>query len=71
MLGRLAAHLTNMPPSPSLELNGLLYGIAGTVAIRADFCASPGSAARGAHEIRAAASLVGKGMSGPPAASTR
>jgi hypothetical protein len=37
LLGWLGAYLAHAQPTPNLALNGLLYGAAGTLALRAEF----------------------------------
>ncbi|WIM98600.1 hypothetical protein ACTOB_002204 [Actinoplanes oblitus] len=68
LLGWTAAYLADVPPFSNPALGGLFYGIAGAFAVRADFRTSTttstglSSAGRGSHELRTAASLLGKGI---------
>ncbi|GAB1689486.1 hypothetical protein KRM28CT15_12890 [Krasilnikovia sp. M28-CT-15] len=60
-IGWLTAYLANVPPSTAPVIDGLFYGAAGALAVRADFRSGPG-VSRGPQEIRGAASLLGKGI---------
>lgn len=61
VIGWLAAYLAGVPPSSRPVIDGFFYGIAGTLAVRADFRSGHGST-RTSPDIRAAASLLGKGI---------
>jgi hypothetical protein len=60
LIGWLAAYLARVPSSASPVIDGFFYGIAGTLTVRADF--RSGHGIRHPPEVRAAASLLGKGI---------
>ena len=61
LIGWLTGCLANVPASAVPAIDGLFYGVAGALAVRADFRSGSG-AARPPQEIRGAASLLGKGI---------
>ena len=61
LIGWLTAYLADVPGSAVPAIDGLFYGVAGALAVRADF-RTGSHPVRPPHEIRGAASLLGKGI---------
>ncbi len=59
LLGWMVAYLAQVPPSPVAAIDGFFYGVAGALAVRADF---RGQRPRTPREVQTAASLLGKGI---------
>jgi hypothetical protein len=62
LLGWLTAYLGHAQPTPNLALNGLLYGVAGTITLRAEFRIRSKDGGPAVDQLKDARSALTKGI---------